>query len=109
MKVTLLRNSPLGRMGQVRDIDTSSVRAAFALGLAEQYMEPDETEKPKRIYRKKEEDAPKPKRTYKRKDMQAEAPVEIASPMPEPDPQPEPEPEGENEEMDGTDEAAVRL
>lgn len=106
MKVTLSRNSPMGRKGQTREIDASSVRAAFVLGLAEPYIAPPEPEKPKRIYRKKEEDAPKPKRVYKRKDMEAEEPVAVI--LPEPEPAPEPEPE-ESPDTDGDDETAVRL
>lgn len=101
MKVTLSRNSPMGRKGQAREIDASSVRAAFVLGLAEPYIAPPE---PKRIYRKKEEDAPKPKRTYKRKDMVAEDSVEVVAVEPEPEARPEPE-----SDPDGDDETAVRL
>ena len=103
MKVTLSRNSPMGRKGQTREIDASSVRAAFVLGLAEPYIAPPEPEKPKRIYRKKKEDAPKPKRTYKRKDMEAEEPAAVILP------EPEPEPEPEEHDTDGDDETAVRL
>ena len=103
MKVTLSRNSPMGRKGQTREIDASSVRAAFVLGLAEPYSAPPE---PKRTVRKKEEDAPKPKRTYKRKDMEAEEPAAVI--LPEPEPAPEPAPE-ESLDTDGDDETAVRL
>jgi hypothetical protein len=103
MKVTLSRNSPMGRKGQTRDIDASSVRAAFVLGLAEPYIAPPEPVKPKR---KAVEDAPKPKRTYKRKDMEAEEPVAVILPEPEPEPETEPE---ESPDTDGDDETAVRL
>ena len=106
MKVTLSRNSPMGRKGQTRDIDASSVRAAFVLGLAEPYIAPPEPEKPKRTYRKKVEDTPKPKRSYKRKDMEAEEPVAVILPEPEPEPEPKPE---ESSDTDGDDETAVRL
>lgn len=102
MKVTLSRNSPMGRKGQTREIDASSVRAAFVLGLAEPYIA---TPEPKRTYRKKEEDAPKPKRVYKRKDMEAEDPVAVILPEPELEPEPEPE----EHDTDGDDETAVRL
>ena len=105
MKVTLSRNSPMGRKGQTREIDASSVRAAFVLGLAEPYVAPPEPEKPKRIVRKKEEDAPKPKRTYKRKDMEAEEQPAVILPEHEPEPEPEPE----EHDTDGDDETAVRL
>ena len=75
-RVTLLRNSPLGRKGQTRDIEASTTRAAFALGLAEPYVEPPKVE------------APKPKRVYRRKDMEAEqAPVVAIEPDPEPPPE----------------------
>lgn len=105
MKVTLSRNSPMGRKGQTREIDASSVRAAFVLGLAEPYIAPPAPE-PKRIYRKKdvEPETPKPKRVYKRKDMVAEDPVEVVAVEPEPEAKPEPE-----SEPDGDDETAVRL
>ena len=114
MKVTLSRNSPMGRKGQTREIDASSVRAAFVLGLAEPYVAPPEPEKPKRIYRKKEEDAPKPKRTYKRKDMEAEKSVTIVNSIGPEDfakhiPEPQPDVEPDDSTTDGDDEAPVRL
>jgi len=84
MKVTLLRNSPLGRMGQVRNIDASSTRAAFALGLAEPYIEPPPP--------------PKPKRTYKRKDIVPEPELVAEEPQPAPEPEPEPEPDAEEDD-----------
>ena len=94
-KVTLLRNSQLGRMGQVREIDASSTRAAFVLGLAEPYFEPP----PKPVEKK-------PKRTYRRKDIVPEPELVAEEPQPEPEIVPEPEPQ-----VDDTDEddAPVRL
>jgi hypothetical protein len=80
MKVTLLRNSALGRMGQVRSMDASSARGAILLGLAEKYVEPPPP--------------PRPKRVYKRKDIVPE-PDFVAE---DPQPLPEPEPEAEDDD-----------
>lgn len=108
MWVRALRPVPsIGPVGTTKNIDVPSAKALFLLGMAEPAElkpEPIPETKPKRTYRKKEEDAPKPKRVYKRKDMVAEDPVEVVAVEPEPEAKPEPE-----SEPDGDDETAVRL
>jgi hypothetical protein len=85
MKIKLLRNSALGRMGQVRDVDASSARGAILLGLAAKHVEPPPAvePKPKRIYTRATED-PQPKRAYKRKDIVPAPDLAVEDPRPAP-------------------------
>jgi len=71
MKIRLLKNSPMGRSGLIRDADAPSAKVAFLLGLAEPYVNKSETEPEQ-----------KARRSYRRKDIASEPVFVAENPQP---------------------------